>query len=100
MPRNISGLRRGGPGRPKGVPNKATIEQKEFLRSVLESEEYRASLRRRLIRGEPGLEQMAHHYLMGKPKDTLTLEHAPPLLVVDALTSEDIEAVRASRRQS
>jgi hypothetical protein len=80
-------------GRPRGVPNKATRDQKEFLRSVLESEEYRESLRLRLIRGEPGLEQMAHHYLMGKPKDTLAIEHAPPLLVVDELTEDDIAAI-------
>lgn len=28
MPRNTSGLRRGGPGRTKGSPNKATVEVK------------------------------------------------------------------------
>ncbi len=28
MPRNTSGLKRGGPGRPKGVPNKANAEIK------------------------------------------------------------------------
>ena len=30
MARNTSGLKRGGPGRPKGVPNKATLALKPY----------------------------------------------------------------------
>lgn len=86
-----------GPGRPKGVPNKATREQKEFLRSILESPEYRESFRARMIKGDPSLEQMAHHYVIGKPKDTLLLEKAPPLLLVDVLTGSDVQAMKAAR---
>lgn len=97
MARNTSGLRRGGPGRPKGLPNKATREQKEFLRGILESEEYRESFRRRVIRGDATLEQLMHHYVLGKPKDTLAVESLPPMLVVDELTEGDIARVRAER---
>jgi hypothetical protein len=97
MARNTSGLKRGGPGRPKGAPNKVSREQREFLRNVLESDEYRESLRRRLIRGDTQLEVMAHHYLIGKPKDTLTIEKMPPMLVVDELTEQDIIDARAER---
>jgi hypothetical protein len=95
MPRHKLGP---GPGRPKGVQNKATVEHKEFLRGILESQEYRDSLTRRLIRGDPGLETLAHHYVLGKPKDTLSLEGTSPLLAVDALSESDIEAIRASRK--
>jgi hypothetical protein len=36
MPRDTSGLKRGGqPGRPKGVPNKVTGELKEMILSAL-----------------------------------------------------------------
>jgi hypothetical protein len=97
MAKNTSGLRRGGPGRPKGLPNKIGREQREFLKSVLESEEYRESLRRRLIRGDTQLEVMAHHYLIGKPKDTLAIEKMPPMLVVDELSDQDVVDARTER---
>lgn len=97
MPRNTSGLRRGGPGRPKGVPNKATIEQKKFLQEILDSEEYRESFKKRVVDGDPGLEQMMHHYVLGKPKDTLALETAPPLLIIDELTDADVIAMKQAK---
>jgi hypothetical protein len=64
---------------------------------VLESEEYRESLRRRLIRGDTQLEVMAHHYLIGKPKDTLAIEKMPPMLVVDELSDQDVVDARTER---
>jgi hypothetical protein len=81
VPRNTSGLRRGG-GRPKGVPNKATREIAAFARNLLESPEYLVSLRKRLVRGSaPHMETLLHHYGYGKPKDVLEVAQPRPLIV-------------------
>ena len=62
-------------GRRKGVPNKATLEQKEFARQVPMSDEYRAGVIRRVVAGEaPHLEILMHHQAFGKPKETTALE--------------------------
>jgi hypothetical protein len=91
--------RSGNPnGRPRGSENQVTREHKQFLRDVLESEEYRASLRQRLIEGKaPYMEQLAHHYTLGKPADTLKVEKAPPVMVIDELTDVDVAQLRAER---
>jgi hypothetical protein len=35
MPRNTSGLKRGGsPGRPKGIPNRVTVELKTYIHAI------------------------------------------------------------------
>lgn len=80
---NPQNLRRGG-GRPKGVPNVATREQKAFFQAILESDDYRDSFRRRVLRGEPGLETLMHHYALGKPKEQVEVtgaEGAPIVFV-------------------
>jgi hypothetical protein len=57
-----------GGGHPKGVPNKATQEIKEFARHFLQSETYRRSAKRRILAGKaPQLEILLHHYAFGKP---------------------------------
>jgi hypothetical protein len=73
--RNTSGLRRGGPGRPKGVPNRATVEAKEFCASIVDDPEYRKTLRRRALKGElpPAIEAMIWHYAKGKPKEQVDM---------------------------
>lgn len=84
MARNTSGLRRGGPGRPKGLQNKATRDIQAFSRGMLERPEYIASLQQRLDEGKaPHMETLFHHYGWGKPKDTLIVEDAPRPLVID-----------------
>ena len=59
-------------GRRKGVQNKATVEIREFARSILESEPYQRSLARRIADGTlaPGIEALIYHYAYGKPKET------------------------------
>ena len=76
MPRNTSGLKRGGqPGRKKGSKNKATIEVKEMARRLIEDPAYQALLRERLLKGTlPGnMEALLWAYGYGKPRDTVDL---------------------------
>jgi hypothetical protein len=76
MPQNTTGLKRGGsPGRPKGVPNKATKEVKELSRRLVLDPEYQQKLKQRLLKGTltPAVEVLLWHYAFGKPKDTVDL---------------------------
>ncbi len=65
------GLRRGGPGRRKGIPNKTTQEVRTAAQRLVNDKRYRARLRRRLIDGTaaPAVEVLMWHYAYGKPKD-------------------------------
>jgi hypothetical protein len=59
-------------GRPRGLPNRTTVEVRNFARDLLTSEAYRASARRRILRGEaPHLETLLYYYAFGKPKERL-----------------------------
>lgn len=74
MPRNTSGLLRGGPPRQKGIPNKATREIKDFAQQVLTDPDYVAALKIRLKRGTAGaVEPLLYQYGYGKPKETIDL---------------------------
>jgi hypothetical protein len=82
MAKNISGLKRGGPGRKPGVPNKATQDVKTFCQEFMGSEEYRENAKRRVLRGRaPHLETLMMHYAYGKPKETIALEHIPAFVI-------------------
>jgi hypothetical protein len=61
---NTHGLRRGGPGRPKGSKNKITLE----VSRLMESPEYFASVKKRVLTGKaPHLETYWLNKLIGKP---------------------------------
>ena len=94
MGSNTSGLRRGGPGRPKGVPNKATADAKAFAEGLVDDPVYRAKLARdlRARKIAPPIEQMLWHYAKGKPKDAIELEGS---LDLDALNQESDDELKA-----
>jgi hypothetical protein len=61
-------------GRPRGARNRRTVELREFADQFFSSDEYRASLKRRVLRGQ------SHHletYLLamcyGKPESVLKI---------------------------
>lgn len=64
-------LRRGGPGRPKGSKNKATIEAKKACAEIVDDPAYRENLIERARNGKlaPAIEAMLWHYAKGKPKE-------------------------------
>lgn len=69
-----------GPGRPKGVPNKATLAIKEFARSVLEDADYKRKLIGRIQSGRAGrMEELLHFYAYGKPKEVVQVEGSESL---------------------
>ena len=72
MPRNTTGLRRGGPGRPKGSRTKATIEMNAFWKAALESKSYLASALQRVNAGKaPHLEAYWMNKINGKPPESV-----------------------------
>jgi len=75
-------LKRGGsPGRPKGVPNKATQAIKAFASELLSLEKYKARLINRLETGKihPAIEVLLYHYAYGKPRDVVQVEGSESL---------------------
>ena len=84
--RNTSGLKRGGPGRPKGRKDDKTLEAEAFSRSILSDDLYRADLLSRAQTGRlaPATETMLWAYGWGKPKERveLTGENSGPLQVL------------------
>lgn len=97
MARNIRGLRRGGPGRPKGSENKRTVEGREFARLIITDEKYRKNLLKRAQTGKlhPSVENALWDRVHGKVKDTLKHEGlTPAALTVTVLRSKkDMEAI-------
>lgn len=61
-------------GRPKGSRNKTSLEIAAVARRLVESPEYQASLRKRLIEGKaPHMEPILFYYAYGKPVDRIEL---------------------------
>lgn len=67
-----------GKGRPKGVPNKSTVQVRELAQGLVNDDAYLVKLRLQLRAGKcaPAVEAMLWHYAYGKPKDTI--EHTGP----------------------
>ncbi len=65
-----------GPGRKKGVPNRATAEAKAICAAIVDNSTYRKNLMARAMAGElsPAVEAMLWAYAYGKPKELV--EHA------------------------
>jgi len=81
MPRHR--LTTAGPGRPKGVPNKATRDVKEFAKKFLSSKAYLESAQERVLKGTaPHLETLWHHYGYGKPKESVQISGDVPPFVL------------------
>jgi hypothetical protein len=65
-------------GRKAGTTNKATVEIKEFARSILEDPLYQKRFRVRIIQGKaPQIEVLLFHYAYGKPKEHFSVERGP-----------------------
>ena len=76
MAHDITGLKRGGPGRPKGVPNKVTVEAKAAAEALVDDPIYREQLTLDLQARKlaPAVEVMLWHYAKGKPKDVIEFD--------------------------
>jgi hypothetical protein len=61
-------------GRQLGTPNRATAEFKEFWQAFFESEEYRMSLKARVLAGKADhMEKYAAELLHGRPRQELDI---------------------------
>ena len=62
--RNPTGLTRGGPGRRKGVPNRATVEVKQFSATILDDPANQQRIRDRALQGKlaPAIESLLWQY--------------------------------------
>ena len=104
MPGKGKPFEKGDPraGRPKGKLNRATEIMRGVAAKCCTDKEYQkkllADFRARKV--HPSVEQMMWAYFAGKPKDTLVIEEAPPLLSVDELTEQDIANLRRERDES
>ena len=69
-------------GRLPGQPNHATLEIKDFGRTIIEDPIYRERLKQRILDGEaPQIEALLYHYTYGRPKQD-TDSHDPIRVLV------------------
>jgi hypothetical protein len=74
-------------GRPRGTPNKVTIDARQMANELVDSPEYRAALKARLLAGTAGpMEVLMMHYAKGKPVDRT--ESGGPGAFADVTTDE------------
>ena len=96
MAHDITGLKRGGPGRPKGVPNKVTVEAKAAAEALVDDPIYREQLALdvQARKVAPAIEQMLWHYAKGKPKDVIEFDGRVNVhdLDYERMTDEELKA--------
>ena len=82
-------MRRGGPGRPKGAPNKATLEAKAICSALIDDPVYQQKLRDRLHAGElaPAVECMLWYYAKHKPSERMEIDATMRPLVLDRVST-------------
>lgn len=81
MPKRLFDGSTPGPGRPKGVPTKATVEVRALCQRIVNDPAYQAALKKRLESGDiaPQIEALVWFYAYGKPQEAL-----PPPVEVQA----------------
>ena len=69
MGKNTSGLKRGGPGRPRGTLNRVTVEVRAAAAALVDDPQYRRKLLHdmRKRRVAPAVEVLLWHYSKGRP---------------------------------
>ena len=80
----MSGLKRdAGPGRPKGLKNKVTLEVRDLAASLIDRPKYLRNLKQRMDRGDlaPQLEAMVWQYRYGRPPEQ-------PLVIEQTVTNK------------
>jgi hypothetical protein len=82
-------------GRPRGIPNKITVEIRQLALELVNNPDYRECFKQRLLKGKlaPAVEAMLWHYAFGKPKDELDLK-------VSAGDQELVELLLEGRRRA
>jgi len=76
-------------GRLPGTKNRATIEAREFAKRLIDDEEYREALRRRMVNGTAGsIEAVIWAYAYGKPVDRI---ETGPRGAFNELTNEQLK---------
>ena len=76
-------------GRLPGTKNRATVEAREFANRLVDDDEYREALRRRMISGTAGaMEPLVWAYAKGRPVDRVE-QGAPGAFA--ALTNEELK---------
>jgi len=90
---------RPGPGRPRGVPNKATTEVRTWAQEVLGDPKVRAKTLSLARSGRlaPAIHVSLLHYAYGKPAETVELQGG---LSVGSVTERLVAARKRLRREA